>query len=317
MVFLVFVSCEKKIHEKIIKVKTMGTSGTIKYISTSNTNFQKEIDSLLLDINMSLSTYIDSSTISKVNKKQISIAKAYKQDKHFAINFDVSSEIWNKSNYYFNPAIMPLVQYWKVQDKEKKSYNMGVDSLIIDSLVSFINKGDKLWKQLDFSAIAKGYGVDVIADFLKNNGVGNYMVEIGGEVNCKGKNIKNNYWKIGIEKPDEKENSIFEVVSLKDRSMATSGNYRNFKILDSGQKIVHIINPKTGYPEISKLLSASIISNKCIEADAYATACMVMGLDSCFNLIESDSSLECYLIYSTENGALNSRISEGFRKFLK
>ena len=308
-------SCKNVLVENIVNVKTMGTSGTIKYISSNKIDFQKQIDSLLLDVNMSLSTYIDSSTISKVNKKYINTTFAYENDKHFAINFDISSEVWNKTNHFFNPGIMPLIQYWKVQNKEKESYNLKVDSLHIDSLVKFVNNDD-IWKQIDFSAIAKGYGVDVVAEFLEKKGIENYMVEIGGEVHCKGKNIEDEFWKIGIEEPNEEERKLYAIVSLENKSMATSGNYRNFKILDSGQKIVHIINPKTGYPEISNLLSASIITDKCSVADAYATACMVMGVDTCFDFIISEPTLECYLIYSDENGNLKTKISDGFNSYL-
>lgn len=308
-------SCNPSSQENVVKVSTMGTNGTIKYISSTPINYQTEIDSLLLDVNMSLSTYIDSSTISKFNIGELQIKKAY-QDKHFGKNFDISSVVWNKTNNLFNPGIMPLVSYWKVQSKEENSYNLVIDSLLIDSLVSIINNGDAMWSNLDFSAIAKGYGVDVIAYFLEGKGIKNYMVEIGGEVHCKGTNLHNKNWTIGIEEPNEKERNLFQVVHVKDKSMATSGNYRNFKVLDSGQKIVHIINPKTGYPEISNLLSASIITDNCMEADAYATACMVMGTEKCFDFILSEESLECYLIYSDKDGNLQTKISEGFKAFL-
>ena len=293
----------------------MGTTGTVKYIYKEKINYQKEIDSLLFAVNQSLSTYIKNSTISQFNNNEISLENAYKTDKLFAKNFDVSSEIWSNTNQLFNPGILPLVQYWKVQNKTKNSYQLQIDSLKIDSIVSEINNSET-WTQLDFSAIAKGYGVDIIAEFLEEKSIENYMVEIGGEVHCKGKNYKNQYWKIGIEEPNEQKRKLFEIITLKDKSMATSGNYRNFKVLDSGQKIVHIINPKTGYPEISNLLSASIITDNCIDADAYATACMVMGLERCFEFVESQKELECFLIFSDDKGNLQTKISEGFNIYL-
>lgn len=315
-VILFFLSCKPSVHENIVKVSTMGTTGSIKYISEMPVNYQKEIDSLLLDVNMSLSTYIDSSTISKFNKKEISLIEALDSDAYFRRNHTTAMKVATATNKSFNPTIMPLVNYWKVQNKQEDSYHLTIDSLMIDSIVAFINTPGLRNKQLDFSALAKGHGVDIIALFLDGKGIKNYMVEIGGEVNCKGTNHKNEDWKIGIEEPNEKERNLFAVVKVKNKSMATSGNYRNFKVLDSGQKIVHIINPKTGYPEISNLLSASVITDNCMEADAYATACMVMGTEKCFDFILSQEKLECYLIFSDEEGNLQTKISEGFKPFL-
>jgi len=310
--FLLF-ACQPSQNENLVQVSTMGTSGTIKYITEKPIDFQKEIDSLLLDVNMSLSTYIDSSTISRHNQNPLDLSIS---DAHFQKNFIVSKRVFLETNSAFNPAIMPLVAYWKVQNKSENSFDLKPDSLLIDSLVQFINHQDLRTKTLDFSALAKGYGVDLVANFLESKGITNFMVEIGGEVNCKGKNINGEYWNIGIEEPNEAERNIFEVVHIKNVSMATSGNYRNFKILDSGQKIVHIINPKTGYPEMSQLLSASIIANNCMEADAYATACMVMGVDTCFDFILKMPNLECYLLYSDENGKIQKKYSPGFEQYL-
>ena len=135
-------------------------------------------------------------------------------------------------------------------------------------------------------------------------------------MHCKGKNEDGNFWRLGIEEPNEETRSIYEVVQLENRAMATSGNYRNFKVLENGQKVVHIINPKTGYPEISNLLSASILADDCMLADAYATACMVMGVDTCFQFVLNHPSLDCYLIYTDENGNLQSKCTDGFKKIL-
>ena len=297
----------------------MGTSGTIKFVSTKKIDFQKQIDSILIDVNMSLSTYIDSSTLTKFNSNKIELKEAM-NDSYFKDNFEISKSIYLETNTAFNPAILPLVNYWKVQDRNENSYKLKVDSAKIDSIVKSINAKNNFKKNhtnpLDFSAIAKGYGIDVVANFLEQNAIENYMVEIGGEVRCKGKNLKNTFWKIGIEAPNEKERKLYDIVSIENMAMATSGNYRNFKVLDSGQKIVHIINPKTGYPEMSNLLSASIITKDCAHADAYATACMVMGKDTCFNFILSNTNLECYLIYSDKNGKLQAKYTKGFEKYL-
>ncbi len=310
--FVVFLlsACSETTYENKVEVATMGTTGTIKYITKDKVSFQKQIDSLLLAVNMSLSTYIDSSTISRYNNKEISISESLK-DEFFRENYTLANKIATETKQLFNPAILPLVAYWKVQNKEENTFALKIDSIKIDSIVQYINSSTTI-KQYDYSALAKGFGVDVVAAFLNSKGINNYMVEIGGEVNCKGKNKANETWKIGIEEPNEQERRLYEIVSVKDKSMATSGNYRNFKVLDSGQKIVHIINPKTGYPEISNLLSASILANNCMKADAYATACMVMGVDTCFKFILSKPDIECFLIYSDKNGELQAKISEGF-----
>lgn len=312
-VALFLFSCQTEPTENIVKVSTMGTIGMIKYITDKPIDFQKEIDSILLDVNLSLSTYIDSSTISRHNFNPTDISIT---DFHFNENLKASIDIYNHTNTAFNPAIMPLVNYWKVQNKSESTYAMLPDSLYIDSIVIYINNNDLKNIALDFSALAKGYGVDVVAQFIESKGITNYMVEIGGEVNCKGKNIKNEFWKIGIEEPNEETQTIHQVVHVKNKSMATSGNYRNYKVLDSGQKLVHIINPKTGYPEISNLLSATIIADNCMYADAYATACMVMGVDTCFNLMMNTPHLECYLLYSDETGTIQKKYTPGFEQYL-
>lgn len=314
-IILFLFSCKPSLQENLVQVSTMGTSGSIKYITEKPVNYQKEIDSLLVDVNMSLSTWIDSSTISRLNNKEISFKKAM-DDLRLNQNERISTRIYKETNGSFNAAVMPLINYWKVQNKNEESYQLEADSILIDSIVLFINSNNPFNKSYDFSAIAKGYGVDVVAEFLESQGIQNYMVEIGGEVNCKGKNKNNQYWKIGIEEPNEEVRNIFEIVQVQDAAMATSGNYRNFKVLDSGQKIVHIINPKTGYPEISNLLSASIITDNCMEADAYATACMVMGLDTCYDFILKMPDLECYLLYSDENGQIQKKYSPGFEQYM-
>ena len=312
LLFILLYSCKPSLVEQEILVETMGTTGSIKFLNSKSTNFQHEIDSLLLDVNLSLSTYIDTSSLSLYNR---GLTELPLQDLHFVKNYNMAIKVWNASNKAFNPGVLPLVNYWKVQNKQTESYALSIDSAYIDSLLQIVN-ADKAWKQIDFSAIAKGYGVDVVAHFLETKGIANYMVEIGGEVICKGKNKDNAIWKIGIEEPNEEKRAIYQVINLDNAAMATSGNYRNFKILDSGQKIVHTLNPKTGFPEVSNLLSASIIADNCMEADAYATACMVMGVDACYDMILKNKNLACYLLYSDTNGKTQVKMSPSFEKYL-
>lgn len=299
---LLLFACQPTASWQTIHLKTMGTTGVVKFYTTNeSSHYQQAIDSILLHLNQSLSTYIDTSTLSFFNQNKISLQEAQK-DIHFAFNYKKANEIQEKTNGFFNPAIFPLVNYWKVQNQNTESYQLKIDSTIVDSLVQSINATNQK-KKLDFSAIAKGYGVDLVSQFLAQNQIDRYMVEIGGEVRCKGKNARNKTWKIGIEEPNETTRRLYKSLEINNKAMATSGNYRNFKILDSGQKIVHIINPKTGYPEISNLLSATIIANTCAEADAYATACMAMGTKKCLEIVKQQN-LECLLLYSNEKGEI-------------
>lgn len=309
-----------------IHFETMGTWGTVKLVSDTlmidEEKIAKEIDSILVDVNMGLSTYIDSSIISRTNAVGMWVEEGEElHQQHFERNLTRSLEIMNETKGAFNVFIKPLVDFWGFGAFDQRNL-AAKDSMSIDSILQCMGAIDILvadtsgCRKLDFSAIAKGYGVDQVAYYLDSLGINNYMVEIGGEVNCKGKNADGDYWRLGIEEPNEEERAIYEIVSIPNKAMATSGNYRNFKVLDNGQKIVHIINPRTGYPEMSNLLSASILADDCMSADAYATACMVMGLDSCFEFVIRHQELECYLIYSDSEGKLQSKYSQGFEALI-
>ena len=329
ILFTFLIACQQtpQKYTSEINFETMGTFGTVKIVSDTiidEVKIAKDIDSIFIDFNFSLSTYINNSLISKYNNSEIVFF-----DDYIKTVFESSLNIFKETEGAFNPKVKPLFDYWKNIEVPSKNDSLYIDSLVneiqnfnilkdsINSINNVTSKEEKndyfvYPKKVDFSAIAKGYGVDVIAYYLDSLGYTNYMVDIGGEVNCKGKNQDDNFWRLGIEEPNEATRAVFEIVELKNKSMATSGNYRNFKVLENGQKIVHIINPKTGYPEISNLLSASIIADNCMEADAYATACMVMGVDTCFQFVLDHPELECYLIYSDENGNLQTKFTEGF-----
>lgn len=140
------------------------------------------------------------------------------------------------------------------------------------------------------------------------------MVEIGGEVRAHGKNLEGEYWTIGIEVPDENRiGGLFDALHLENQGMATSGNYRNFRILEDGRKVAHTIDPLTGYPKMQTLLSATVLAPNCMLADAYATACMVLGKEKSIALIEADPQLECYLIFAAEDGTMETYLSSGLK----
>jgi thiamine biosynthesis lipoprotein len=184
-------------------------------------------------------------------------------------------------------------------------------------------RNNKLIKQspgikLDFNAIAQGFSVDLICDFLNKQGIENYLVEIGGEVSTKGVNKNGVLWRIGIDKPIESNLSVRElqaIVQLKDMAIATSGNYRKF-YEENGVKYSHTINPKTGYPERTNLLSATVLTKECIIADAFATAFMVMGLEKSYNFVKNNPELEAFFIYADENGDFQVKATDGFKKLI-
>lgn len=213
-------------------------------------------------------------------------------------------------------TVAPLVNAWGFGFKNK----LDPDSIPVDSLLELVGYkkvhliDGKLLKDdprimFDASAIAKGYGVDVVADFLESKGVENYMVEIGGEIRAKGKNNKGKIWRVGIDKPIDDPSSlsreIQDVIELGKGAMATSGNYRQFYIKD-GKKYAHTIDPRLGYPVQHSLLSASVIAPDCMTADAYATAFMVLGLEKSIEIVEKDTLMEAYFIYSDNDGNLKT-----------
>jgi len=189
---------------------------------------------------------------------------------------------------------------------------INIDSTAIDSLMTSVGfnrmglKDSKIVKSsesyLDFNAIAKGYAVDVIGEFLESKNSQDYLVEIGGEIRARGINLeKKSEWKVGIDDPNfEGEQSYSKVISLKDESMATSGTYRKFKIDDNGNRYAHIINTKTGYPSKTNILSVSVIAKDCMTADAYATAFQTMGIDRVSSFLERHPELKVYIIYESE-----------------
>jgi thiamine biosynthesis lipoprotein len=291
--------------EKIkLSGKTMGTYYTIAYFDSLNRNLQKEIDSVLVDYNNSLSTYIPTSEISRFNK-QDSVKFSYS---YFYPVMKRSEEIYKITEGAFNPTVMPLVNAWGFGPERKSEVPQSlVDSLL--DLVSFesleYNESGilktKKGVSLDFSAIAKGNGIDVVANYLKTQNIRNYMVLIGGEANCLGGNEDGKGWVIGIDNPKFAEEGGEEGVgyfAMKGKSVATSGNYRRFYMKD-GKKYAHTIDPKTGYPVAHSLLSATVFAPDCTTSDAYATAFMVVGLEKAKELVAKDNSLEAFFVYDS------------------
>lgn len=328
ILLLFFASCRKNILQtQHYRGKTMGTYYSIKYLSASLSVSQQQIDSLLIEINNQVSTYIPTSTISKINRstqENINLNVSEKTN-IFIKNIELSQEIYNLTNGYFDPTVMPLVNFWGFGYTGRTTK----DTTQLDSLRMLVgfnkwsfthsNKKIKISKpkyaSIDFSAIAKGLGIDQIASFLESKNIDNYFIDIGGETRAKGTKNNNQDWIIGINTPEENSDiqDVKLLIKLKNEAIATSGNYRNF-YNENGSKYVHTINPLKGYPEQSKLLSASIITSSCGKADGIATACMVMGLNQSIVLIKHTPDIEGILIFINEKDELKTWYSKNIKK---
>ncbi len=309
-------SCEQEPKNIKLTGQVFGTSYAVQYYSDRDQNFQKEFDSLFTIINNSMSTYQTDSDISKINRDEI-----VKVDEHFVTVFEKSKEIYRLTEGAFDPTIGVMVNAW---DFGPEGRIIGLDSLKIDSLMHSVGfnriglRSNEILKKnnafIDFNAIAKGYGVDVIAEFLERKNIDNYIVEIGGEIRCKGINQeKQQSWKVGVELPlFDGTQSIMKAIRMKDESMATSGTYRKFKIDDAGNRYSHIIDTKSGYPSKTNLLSISVIAENCMTADGYATAFKAMGIEKVQLFLESHPELKVFFIFENENNELETLSLNGF-----
>ncbi|TAF66295.1 MAG: FAD:protein FMN transferase [Cytophagales bacterium] len=313
---------QKKIQIEVTG-ETMGTTYNIKYLDNHARNFKKEIEFLLKDFNQSLSTYIPNSEISQFNKgKKIDFKRPY-----FYPVLLKSKEIYELSEGAFDPTVAPLVNVWGFGFTAKEKFP---DSARIDTLKKVIGfhqieftKTTLSKKQqgvmLDFNAIAQGYGVDVIANFLIEKGIQDFMVEIGGEILCKGLNKEGKVWTIGISNPkyeQEGGNPIQATVELNNRALATSGNYRKFYEM-GGKKYAHTIDPKTGYPVQHSLLSVSVFAPDAMTADAIATTLMVLGLEKAKKLLEKIPQIDAFFVYTDEKGQIQTHSTENIKKFIQ
>lgn len=330
-----------------VKGKTMGTHYNITYKPYLAPIPQAKLDSILVDINLAVSTYIDTSVISKINNSskygkpvEILVNGSYHNthkiklpyNEHFDANFKLAQYLNLQTDGFFEPTVMPLVNYWGFGYEPKVAVTK-VDSLKVHKLLQQVGMDNFTLEaseqemicikppaaELDFSASAKGYAVDYLSTYLKDQGVENLMVEIGGEVYAKGLNPSGRAWTIGINLPDE-NSSITESISylkLDGYALASSGNYRNFHEVD-GKKYGHELNPFTGFPEFNELLSVSVIAPTCGDADAYATALMVMGKEKALKFAELKHELEAILYYGNEEGELDFVFTSGYfsHKFL-
>jgi thiamine biosynthesis lipoprotein len=322
--FLSVLACKQNNSSKDLETfkntKLVGSVfGTFYQVTyDADTNYQKQLDSLFLVINTSMSTYIEDSDISKLNRNEDVIV-----DYHFKKVFEKSKSIYIETKGAFDPTIGAVVNAWdfgpegKIVDLDSVKINNLMQSVGLDKLRLIDHKIIKPSKTfIDFNAIAKGYGVDVVGEFLESKNIKNYLINIGGELRARGANIeKGKAWTVGVENPNfNGTQSINKVLALKDKAMATSGTYRKFKVDEQGNRYAHIINTKTGYPSKTNLLSISVIADDCMTADAYATAFKAMGIEQVKSFLENHSELKVFLIFENNDKQFETLSLNGFEE---
>lgn len=299
--------------------RVFGTLYAITYQYSEN--LQQEIEEELQRFDASLNPFNQASIISRVNRNE-----EVEIDKFFKTVFNRAQEISEETNGAFDGTIAPLANAWGFGFKKGD----WPDSLMIDSLLELTDyrriaiANNKVVKEdprimISYSAIAKGFAVDVIARYLDSKGVKNYMVDIGGENVLKGLNPHGEPWRIGISKPIEdvlaQNREILMRFQLTGRGVATSGNYRNFYYKD-GKKYAHTIDPRTGYPVQHTLLSATVVAKDCMTADALATAFMVMGREEAEAFARNYPEIGVCFIYSDEEGNFQTYLTDNMRQYV-
>jgi thiamine biosynthesis lipoprotein len=320
---LLLTSCRS--HEPAEPVRFLGeTQGTyyaVTYYSPDNTNYQKEIDSVLKEVDQSVSLWNPGSVLSRVNRNEPDIIA----DEIFIALFKRSKQVFEETGGAFDPSVGPLVNAWGFGFTDRKK----IDQQRIDSLLLLVGfkkvelETNTVVKsepgiQLDFNAIAQGFSVDMIARFLEDRGIKNFLVDIGGEVYGKGKKSVGEPWKVGIEKPSDNAGygeGLKAIVRLTDKALATSGSYRKF-FEEEGVRYSHTIDPVTGYPVRHSLLSVSVLAKDCATADAFATGFMVWGVERSKAFLENRKDLEAFFIYEDENKNLKTYYTPGFKEII-
>ena len=300
---LLLISCNvDSSNYKRIQGDALGTTYQVIVQSESNsTKIKQSIDSIFEVVNNSMSTYRSNSIISKVNQSQNPV----KVDRHFIEVFKKSKDIWKLSNGYFDPTAGSIVNLYGMGPNNKIQ---SINEYKIDSVMQYVGLNKVYLNQqnfivktdenvyIDFNAIAKGYSVDLIKDLLININSNNFLIEVGGELITMGVNEKNKKWKVAIQNPVDL-NSYYSEITLDGMSLATSGNYRKFRIdSETGVRYAHIVNPINGQSMSNNILSASVIANSCIEADAWATSLMLMDPIEAIEIINNIADIEVLIL---------------------
>lgn len=313
-------------HNQVAPYRTINglVFGTVYQITYQGADdLTAEIEQALKIFDGSLSPFNDTATITRINRNEDIIP-----DTLFLNVFRRSMEISQETAGAFDITVAPLVNVWGFGFKKE----IFPDAAVIDSLLKLtgyekvsLSADGKIQKEdprimLTCSAIAKGYAVDVLAHLLSSKGIRNYMVDIGGELVTRGENARKEAWRIGINKPSDDSLSTNQelqtVLHITDVGIATSGNYRNYYYKD-GKKYAHTIDPRTGYPVQHSMLSATVVAQDCMSADAYATAFMVMGMEEAKRFVSARKDIDAYFVYADEEGKIRSHFTEGMKRFMK
>ena len=300
---LLLISCNvDSSNYKRIQGDAFGTTYQVIVESESNSSkIKQSIDSIFEVVNNSMSTYRSNSIISKVNQSQNPV----KVDSHFIEVFEKSKDIWKLSNGYFDPTAGSIVNLYGMGPNNKiQSINeykidsvmqyVGLDKVYLNQQNFIVKTDENVY--IDFNAIAKGYSVDLIKDLLININSNNFLIEVGGELITMGVNEKNKKWKVAIQNPVDL-NSYYSEITLDGMSLATSGNYRKFRLdSETGVRYAHIVNPINGQSMSNNILSASVIANSCIEADAWATSLMLMDPMEAIEIINNIADIEVLIL---------------------
>lgn len=313
---LIFFSCSPEKNNKVLVTNTGETQGTfyhIKYLIKDGVNLQPRIENILSSVDSSLSTYVPYSLISKINYRQDNIV-----DSLFETVFNCAQLVHKQTEGAFDCSIAPLVNAWGFGFEKKQN----LDSLKIKKILKNIGfdkiyiKNDSLNipknMMIDFNALAQGFTVDLIAKFLDDNSITDYLIEIGGELKSKGSNASDKIWRVGVDKPIDEidlQDRFQFIMKLENKSIATSGNYRKY-FEENGKKYSHTVSPFNGYPVMNNFLSVSVIHDDCMLADAYATAFMVMGKSKTLKFLDNFPEIEAYIVYTDKNGKFKTYISE-------
>jgi len=325
-VFLLLIpGCDPK-KEHLMQGHTMGTTFNIKVVTGyfgSISGLKEKIEKRLEEINQSMSTYIEDSEISRFNEFH-QVGVQFKISNDFYQVMKVGQKIHRLSERAWDGTVNPLVDLWGFGRGGRKNEmpreqqillllaDVGFDQIEVREPGFLVKKRGSV--TLDLSSIAKGYGVDQIAEVIRKEGFGDYLVEIGGEVYAGGYRTDGKPWRVGINRPQETApaNAVYKVVDLHDKAFATSGDYRNFFEFD-GVRYSHVIDPRRGYPVSNGVVSVSIIADTCVLADALATAVMVMGPGKGIELVKRLDGVECLIVVEKPDGSLVDFYSEGFR----
>lgn len=324
----VFASCTSSV--KMVEVKshgeTMGSDFNITYLDSAGRDLSGALDSLLLEFNAIFSTYDSTSVISQFNDSDTGIALIGSNLEWFTRLMIAADSVYQYSHGAFNPAVAPLVKYWGFYGKQKSlevdASQKTIDSLLVIAQWENIYQYNQFLKKknpkarLDVNAFAPGFAADLLGEFLEYNNIHNYLIEIGGEVRARGVNANKHNWTVAIMQPEELTKQYISTIALQNKALATSGNYNKYVMVE-GKRYGHTINPHTGYPETNNLLSATIITDEGIYADAFATACMVMGFENAKQFVENNASLQAYFIYTDAEDKMQTWYSSGLKDLVE